>query len=300
MKWLSDYILEFGIDGYRADTVKHTEEDVWQDFKSVCDAAFAEFKQNNPDKILDNNNFYLVGEVYNYGISGGKYFDFGDKKVNYFDDKFTSQINFEFKWNAAQNSYEELFSRYSNILNNELKGYSVLNYVSSHDDGQPFDANREKPFESAIKLLLSPGAAQLYYGDESARQLVVEGANGDANLRSLMNWDAIKTNPKTQEILTHWQKIGTFRSKHPSIGAGVHKIISQEPYVFQRTYTSEEFNDSVIIGLDLNEGKKELNIGELFAEGTILKDAYSEIETEVKNAKVVIDSPFSIVLLEKK
>jgi len=300
MKWLSDYILEFGIDGYRADTVKHTEEDVWQDFKSVCDAAFAEFKQNNPDKILDDNNFYLVGEVYNYGISGGKYFDFGDKKVNYFDDKFTSQINFEFKWNAAQNSYEELFSRYSNILNNELKGYSVLNYVSSHDDGQPFDANREKPFESAIKLLLSPGAAQLYYGDESARQLVVEGANGDANLRSLMNWDAIKTNPKTQEILTHWQKIGTFRSKHPSIGAGVHKIISQEPYVFQRTYTSEEFNDSVIIGLDLNEGKKELNIGELFAEGTILKDAYSEIETEVKNAKVVIDSPFSIVLLEKK
>lgn len=300
MKWLSDYILEFGIDGYRADTVKHTEEDVWQDFKSVCDAAFAEFKQNNPDKILDNNNFYLVGEVYNYGISGGKYFDFGDKKVNYFDDKFTSQINFEFKWNAAQNSYEELFSRYSNILNNELKGFSVLNYVSSHDDGQPFDANREKPFESAIKLLLSPGVAQLYYGDESARQLVVEGANGDANLRSLMNWDAIKTNPKTQEILTHWQKIGTFRSKHPSIGAGVHKIISQEPYVFQRTYTSEEFNDSVIIGLDLNEGKKELNIGELFAEGTILKDAYSEIETEVKNAKVVIDSPFSIVLLEKK
>jgi alpha-amylase len=26
MKWLTDYITEYGIDGYRLDTVKHTEE----------------------------------------------------------------------------------------------------------------------------------------------------------------------------------------------------------------------------------------------------------------------------------
>ena len=42
MKWLTDYITEFGIDGYRVDTVKHTEEFVWQEFKQECDAAFAE------------------------------------------------------------------------------------------------------------------------------------------------------------------------------------------------------------------------------------------------------------------
>ena len=298
MKWLSDYITEFGIDGYRADTVKHTEEDVWQDFKSVCDAAFTEFKENNPDKVLDANAFYLVGEIYNYTISGGKYFDFGDKKVNYFDDKFISQINFEFKWNAAQNTYEELFSRYSNILNNELDGFGILNYVSSHDDGRPFDAMREKPFEAATKLLLSPGSAQIYYGDESARILVVEGANGDANLRSFMNWDAIENNAKTQEILTHWQKLGKFRSNHPAVGAGVHKIISESPYVFQRTYSQDNFKEAVVIGLELNEGAKELNVGELFSEGTILKDTYSGKEVTVKKGMVKFDSEFTIVLLE--
>jgi alpha-amylase len=26
IKWLTDYIADYGIDGYRADTVKHTEE----------------------------------------------------------------------------------------------------------------------------------------------------------------------------------------------------------------------------------------------------------------------------------
>jgi alpha-amylase len=300
MKWLSDYITEFGIDGYRADTVKHTEEDVWQDFKSVCDAAFEEFKANNPEKVLDDNNFYLVGEIYNYGISGGKYFDFGDKKVNYFDGKFTSQINFEFKWNAAKNTYEELFSRYSNILNNELDGFGILNYLSSHDDGQPFDAMRVKPFESANKLLLSPGAAQIYYGDESSRILKVEGANGDANLRSLMNWDAISSNKETQEILTHWQKLGKFRANHPSVGAGVHKMISDAPYVFQRTYSKGDFYDSVVVGLDLNSGEKEIMLGEVFENGSVLNDVYSGAEIEVKDGKVVIDSPFAIVLLERK
>jgi alpha-amylase len=34
IKWLTDYIADYGIDGYRADTVKHTEASVWADFKA--------------------------------------------------------------------------------------------------------------------------------------------------------------------------------------------------------------------------------------------------------------------------
>ena len=83
MKWLTDYITEYGIDGYRVDTVKHVEENVWQEFKKECDFAFTEFKKNNADKVLDNNDFYLVGEVYNYAISNGKEFNFGDKQESF-------------------------------------------------------------------------------------------------------------------------------------------------------------------------------------------------------------------------
>ncbi len=80
MKWLTDYITEFGIDGYRVDTVKHTEEYVWQEFKTECDYAFTKWKASHPDKVLDDNGFYLVGEVYNYKIDTGQYYDFGDRK----------------------------------------------------------------------------------------------------------------------------------------------------------------------------------------------------------------------------
>ena len=298
IKWLTDYITEFGIDGYRADTVKHTEEYVWQEFRTECDYAFAEWKKNNPEKVLDDNNFYLVGEVYNYNISNGKYFDFGDKKVNYFDKAFNGLINFEFKSNA-NGSYENLFSKYSNLLHNDLKDYGVLNYLSSHDDGGPFDASRKRPMEAGTKLLLAPGASQIYYGDESARSLVVEGANGDATLRSFMNWNEIENDSITQKVLSHWQKLGQFRAKHPAIGAGTHQMITQKPYVFYRSFYKNEYEDLVVVGLSLNKGTKTLDVSKIFKDGENLQDAYSGQEVKVVNGKAIVKSEFNIVLLER-
>jgi len=298
IKWLTDYITEFGIDGYRADTVKHTNESVWADFKTECNYAFSTWKKNNPTKVLDNNPFYTIAEVYNYNISNGQWFDFGDKKVNYYQNGFNNMINFEFK-SDAQKDYESIFSKYSDRLNNELKGFSVLNYLSSHDDGSPFDAKRTKSIESGTKLLLSPGIAQVYYGDESGRLLAIEGAQGDATLRSFMNWDAIKSNAETQKTLLHWQKLGKFRKSHPSIGAGIHKEISAQPYTFSRTFSRGNYTDQVAIGLDLPKGKKELAVGSVFKDGAKVKDAYSGKKTIVINGKVTIDSEFDVVLLEK-
>ncbi len=299
MKWLTDYITEFGIDGYRVDTVKHTEPYVWQEFRAECDYAFSEFKKQNPDSVLDDNSFYLVGEVYNYGISAGKAFDFGNKKVNYFDNAFDGLINFEAKWNADQMSIQDFFEKYSNVLNSELKGHSVLNYLSSHDDGQPFDPSRERPFEAAIKLLLCPGVSQIYYGDESARSLVVQGTQGDATLRSFMNWDTVKNDPETQEILNHWQKLGKFRAKHPAIGAGVHQMLSSEPYTFSRVFSKDNFKDSVVIGLYLKKGEKEIKVEGVFSDGDKVQDAYSGDISKVKDGKVSINSGYTLILLEK-
>lgn len=300
IKWLTDYISEFGIDGYRVDTVKHTEASVWQEFRVECDFAFNQFKENNPDAVLDDNAFYLVGEVYGYGISAEKSYDLGGIPINYFDHAFNSLINFEFKYDAAQLDYESLFKKYTDAFNGPLKGFGVLNYLSSHDDGQPFDAVREKPFETATKLLLSPGTSQIYYGDESARPLIIEGAIGDATLRSFMNWEDITANENRKFLLEHWQKLGQFRKSHPAVGAGIHQMITESPYVFYRSYNQGDYQDLLIIGLDLPKGFKTLDVGRLFEDGSILRDAYSNQEIIVENGSVQIDSEFDMVLLESK
>jgi alpha-amylase len=299
IKWLTDYITEYGIDGYRADTAKHIEEGVWAEFKKQCEYTFADWKKNNPSKVLDNNAFYTTGEVSGYNLGGGLYYDFGDKKVNYFANGFNSLINFEFK-NEAKKDFESLFSSYSKKLHNDLKGFGVLNYVSSHDDSTPFDGKREKTFESATKLLLAPGTAQVYYGDESARNLVIEGTQGDATLRSFMNWDDIKNDPATQKIVAHWQKLGQFRKNHPAVGAGIHQQLTASPYVFSRTYNSENFSEQIVVGLDLAKGKKTIATETIFQNGVTVKDAYSGKEAVVANGKVTIDSEFDLVLLELK
>jgi alpha-amylase len=298
MKWLADYIADFGIDGYRADTVKHTYEDVWKDFETVCQSTFEEYKKNNPAKVLDDNKFFTVGEVYGYNISGKKFYDFGDKKVDYFINGFSSLINFDFR-NEAKMNYEDLFSKYNSILQNDLKDYSVMNYISSHDDGYPFDKQREKIFEAGTKLLLTPGISQVYYGDETSRPLDIAGTQGDATLRSFMNWEEFEFNKTTYKIHEHYKKLGQFRANHPAIGAGIHKQISSYPYVFSRTFVKNNYKDEVVVGLDLPSGKKEINVGTTFANGTKVKDAYSGKTAIVENEKISIDTNYNIVLLEK-
>lgn len=297
MKWLSDYILDFGIDAYRVDTVKHTTEDVWADFGKVCEMTFAEFKAKNPTKVLDNNTFFTVGEVYGYNIGSKRLYDYGDRKVDYYANGFTGLINFDFR-NEAKMNYEELFSKYSNILQNDLKGNTVMNYVSSHDDGWPFDKKREKTFESGTKLLLAPGISQIYYGDETARSLDIEGTTGDATLRSMMNWDDIVGKISTKELLVHYQKLGVFRKNHPAIGAGVHQKISGNYYLFTRTFSSENYTDKVVVGLDFPIGNKEINVANYFPEGTSVRDAYSGQLAKVENGKITINTNYTILLIE--
>src|SRR5690606_765188 len=146
----------------------------------------------------------------------------------------------------------------------------------------PFDKDRKRTFEAATKLLLTPGISQIYYGDESARDLTIEGAEGDATLRSNMNWNDLQNNAATQKLEEHYQKLGKFRADHPAVGAGVHQNIGNNAqYWFSRNFTKDNLTDRVVVGLDLPKGEKMVNLGGIFPAGTRLRDAYSGKTTVV-------------------
>jgi alpha-amylase len=303
MKWHADWVRKYGFDGFRGDTVKHTEPGVWKELKQVASEAYEDWKRTNPSKKLGDDKFFMTAEVYNYSVRHGHKFDMGGGKlVDFYDNGFDNLINFSFAGDAKE-SYEQIFSGYSQALNGPLKGYSVLNYISSHDDGNPFDPMRTRAFESATKLMLAPGAVQIYYGDETARLLKVDGAVGDATLRSFMNWgdlasNAQRTGYRVGDLQHHWSRLGQFRRAHPAVGAGVHEQLQSIPYTFSRKLVRGELRDSVVVALDLPLGKPSaVTVSGVFFDGQTVRDYYSGKTAVVSNGTVQFDTGNSMLLI---
>jgi alpha-amylase len=300
MKWLTDWVREFGFDGYRVDTARNFEEAVAAALKQEAARAFAEWKQAHPDEVLDDLPFHMFGEVYGWNAGNGRVFDFGDVTVDYFDHGYDGLINFGLKSPDA-GSDDDVFALYSALLREgELQGVAILNYVSSHDDGSPYDRDRTDPFGAGTRLLLAPGGAQIYYGDELARPLRVEGARGDANLRSFMNWDDMERDGATTAILAHWRKLGRFRHAHPAVGAGAHRRHQAEPYIFSRALRTDDREDRVLVAIDQPSGSKTIPVFDVFADGTELEDAYSGATGTVQAGQITLVSDFSLVLLGER
>jgi alpha-amylase len=300
IKWLTDWVRELGFDGYRMDTAKHIEEAVSAELKREAEVAFADWKRDHPDKVLDDLAFYMTGEVYGWAPGQGRAYGFGDRSVDFFDHGYDGLINFEFKAEAA-GELDEVFTRYAAVLRDgALRGVAILNYVSSHDDGAPYDPDRADPFGAGTRLLLAPGGGQVYYGDELARPLSVAGAQGDANLRSFMNWDDLNAGGATAAILTHWRKLGRFRHDHPAVGAGEHRRLQAQPYIFSRTLETDGRADRVLVAMDQPEGAKTIAVFGVFADGTELVDAYSGATGTVRNGELALTTEFGLVLLGER
>ncbi len=305
VKWLTDWVREYGIDGFRVDTAKHVEADIWRVLKIEASKALNQWKSHNPKALSDDKDFFMVGEVMHFGVNGFKntptgtrVYDYGDKQVDFYDYGFDSLINMGFATHA-HNSMEDIFNTYSKELHQgPFTGVGILNYAVSHDDPEPFDKEHKTPFKKALKLMLAPGAVQIYYGDELGRNLVIDGSIGDASWRSFMNWEDLKQND-TQRLLQYWQKLGTFRHEHLAVGAGIHKKHSDKPYIFSRTLENEMNSDKVLIGIDMNKGKKTIAIYNVFKNGEILKDYFSDTLVTVQNNRIVLDTNHDVILLGK-
>ena len=300
IKWLTDWVRELGFDGYRVDTSKHFEEAISAELKREAEQAFADWKAAHPDQALDDLPFYMMGEVSNYDVAGGRGFDFGDRTVDYFAHGYDGLINFGFKRDAA-GSMDDLFTRYAGTLRDgPLRGRAILNYLSSHDDGAPYDVDRADAFGAATRLLLAPGGAQIYYGDELARPLRIDGAQGDANLRSFMNWADLRAGGVTAAILEHWQKLGRFRRAHPAVGAGEHRRLQAEPYIFSRSLQTASDIDRVLVAIDQGTGARTIPVFDVFPDGAVLVDAYSGETGTVTNGQITLAAGSAIVLLSER
>lgn len=284
--WLSAWVREVGIDGFRCDTAKHVEPFRWGQLKDACTAALEAWRNDSTKSKLYNGvdtgaadwdeAFWMTGECFGWtaiGGSGGDYYGTG---------KFDSMINFSYNGSqggGTSSSYPSSsdWDKYLSINtakkddDNNGNLNNVLTYLSSHDTKLCRPSNA---IEQGTMFTLLPGGIQIYYGDESSRPQAYLGC-GDTDMmtRGDMNWDEIEGSKKAQ--VAHWGKVGNFRKYNPAVGAGVGSGT-------KRTYSGAAGENKVAIGID----GASVDVSGLFADGTTVYNWYDGTSAKVSGGKV--------------
>ncbi len=251
VKWHTDWVRQMGIDGFRCDTAKNVELASWSALKGAALTALADWKAANPSKKLDDAPFWMAGEVFGHGVAKDYYYTVGG---------FDSLINFSFQGPLAvflggggslASRADDLDALYAGIAGpvSTDPTFDVLTYVSSHDTALFYGAVHYDPAQqrqAGTALLLAPGGVQIFYGDESGRQLGPAGSDPMQGTRSDMNWGSTDGS-----ILAHWTTLANFRKRHASIGAGSHARIGSPAgtYAFGRKLdqVSPAVHDAVVV-----------------------------------------------------
>jgi alpha-amylase len=287
VKWLTDWVREYGVDGFRCDTAKHVELESWAALKTAGVEALAAWKQAHPDKAIDGAPFWMTGEVFPHGVDRDAYFDRGG---------FDNLINFDFQSRLAEilaapanerwRRIDSLYAEYAAKISADPT-FNVLTYISSHDT-HLFD--RKKLVPAGTALLLAPGGVQIFYGDESGRPPgPTPNSDPQQNTRSDMNWQALD-----QDLLAHWRALGTFRRRHVALAKGAHRKLGDAPYTFARVHPG----DRVVAAIDA-KGQVTLPVADVFPEGAAVQDAVTGARATVTGGKVTLTAgPHGVVLLE--
>lgn len=288
VNWLAGWVEYFGIDGFRCDTAKHLEKSRWNQLKTACKKALQNWRNSDrADEYAKNwdEDFWMTGEAFGW--------DHGD--VGYFTEGgFDSMINFAFNSSEGSQGRTPSTSDWEYYANycNKTGGHQVLNYVSSHDTGLHRPGDQKKV---ATMLLLCPGGAQIYYGDETSRPYMSSNCGGDQSMitRSDFNWDAVDNDDNK-----HWQKIGQFRRRNAAVGAGTQTNLGSDTY--GRKFTEGSYSNAVVIKLNTSAGQSyTVSVGDCFADGAKVMDGYNTDNTAVVNGgKVTINASGPVLLLE--
>lgn len=280
--WLADWVETYGVDGFRCDTAKHVEMASWKKLKTKCSAALKKWRQNNPSAIGADwdEDFWMTGEAWGHGLG----------KSDYYNNGFDSMINFSFSGSGVPGvgSIGGIYQNYASAINND-PNFNALTYISSHDSN--LAKGNTDMFWQGSAFQLMPGAIQPYYGDESGRDFVnmtFDGNGGSGHsLRSDMNWNSTNT-----ALLTHWQKVGTFRKNHVAVGAGQHATVSASSgYAFSRSYDDGVTSDGIIAVIGANKNTSvEINVSSMWGNGTTVTNAYDGTTATVSNGKVKFNS----------
>lgn len=263
--WISSWVEEFGIDGFRCDIVENVHINRWKELNRACNDALDRWRLTHTDSPAAQwtDRFYMTGDFDNASI---------DYKPEYADAGFSSMVNFYFPKHGDLENIVYTWQAYADSVA-EHPGWHPFSYLNN---SYHRDADMGNMIDCATTFLLTPGVAQIFYGDETGRKLNNARFNVDSNqaFRSDMNWKNIN-----EEQLRHFQKLGQIRRSNPLIGTGRQRTID--------THTCIRYNDldTLLIRLVPNDGIG-IPVEGIFNENDTLTELYTGQSAKVTGGRV--------------
>lgn len=277
--WIASWVEEFGIDGFRCDIVENVHLYRWKELSDACNVALDRWRAAHPDDPASrwNDRFYMTGDFDCASI---------DYKPDYARAGFSSLVNFYFPKHGDLDSIVYTWQAYADS-------------VAAHTDWHPFsylnnsyhrDTDMGNIIDCATSFFLSPGVAQVFYGDETGRTLSDARLNVDSDqaFRSDMNWESVDS-----LTLRHYRKLGTIRRSNPMIASGKQYTIDCH------TCLRSNGKDKIIIRVLPVEGQP-ISVGSAFADGTIVEELYTGLKATVENGKVTFPCYENIIAIIRK
>lgn len=267
ISWISSWVEEFGIDGMRCDIVENVHLNRWKEFNQACNDALNRWRRRHPDDPAAQwtDRFYMTGDYDCASI---------DYKPEYADAGFSSMVNFYFPKHGDLDGIVYTWQAYADSVASH-PGWHPFSYLNN---SYHRDADMSNMIACATTLLLAPGTAQIFYGDETGRKLNDARFNVDSDqaFRSDMDWNDID-----RKQLAHFQKLGKIRKDNTVIGTGRQRTLD--------THTCIRYNDrdTLLIRVAPIDGQP-INVRDLFADGDELIELYSGQTAKVKNGQINI------------
>lgn len=264
--WIASWVREFGIDGFRCDIVENVGLERWKQLNEACNEALAAWRQAHPDDPASRwtDAFYMTGDYDRASI---------DYKAGYADAGFSSMVNFHFPKHGDLDNIVYTWQAYADSVA-ARPGWHPFSYLNN---SYHRDVDMSNMADCMTTLLLAPGVAQIFYGDETGRKLSDARLNADSDqaFRSDMNWEDMDTT-----LLEHVRKLGHIRRDNPVIGTGRQTTLDTHTCV--RTGPDGE---KLLIRLMPDAGRP-IPVEGVFLDGEELKELYTGQTATVGDGKV--------------
>lgn len=275
VEWQTAWMMDYGVDYFRVDTVKHVDSTTWAALK------------NSTTKV--NSSFKMIGEYFGAGYaSNGSSLGTGqmDADLDFdFNDQATSFVS------GNISSVEKFLSARNSALNNT---YMTGQFLSSHDEdgfkaalmnGKKYteDEATSAALVAATLQLTAKGIPVIYYGEEVG----LSGLNNYPYQTNRYDMDFSKAT-KDNVTYQHYKNLLSIRNAYTDVFArGSRNVVAssdEEGYdVVSRSYGGT----TLYVGMNIKDAAKEVKVPVNANAGDTVKNLYDGKTYTVSSDKTV-------------